>query len=1542
MFKRLIAITLALVMFTGFVPAMSNIINTNAEGALPNGTVIYYEDFNYANTAGNSNVLSTLGWALAEEYRTNTATYSIIGGKLLCDSTDTSATTDSYVTVLDDEAMSEVVKGDYTIAYKLNYVTATDYTKYSCLVYNYNGYKSYNTANVRIAGFGYNQVRAYSWYSYDDSESSYYMPSTNTNSISYKLFGVYPATATASVGTAYPMVGKEITVRIAVDIDAGTTVYVNGVKVSAPAKYKELFMSSQVYASAIALKNTAGVKAYMDDFVVYTGLGDIPSGLSKENVSYVPPKAPDNGDTVKAMSYNVYYISQSTVALSDGLNRTTHLYNVINGYHPDIIGFQERTEANKTGITNLLTNNTHYRVVDEYRTDTSISYVHHHAPIMYNTDRLTPESNTAANNHMGHGALLFKDCYEVRNLTATQRASFSPGKSMSWAVFKDKDSGSYVLAMNTHFSLYLSTYTNYTRADAINDRLSNAAECLGVMKKVFDVYGSIPVIYTGDFNMYSFDPAYKYITEQLSDSLHGKDEFIKYEYSMGSITTPALVEVPDLPIDHIFYSPEALTPISYEVGNRSAEIRIASDHFPIISTFVIEKAAAPRCSHITGVYSGTQSVTLTGAEEIYYTTDGSDPRLSDTRKLYPGVISVTEDTVLKYCAYKNGAYSNVKRVTLYFGNPIYITEVTKNSPGTDFYEGIEVINVSSVPLDLFDFVIWNYSDAVPSSWTSFPAADVILQMKMASVEGQYVIPSGGVAFCPTVNSTMYMNKDALSATESNYLVTLNGDGTRVTYHTDRFAKAIAYDGSGNISPDMIFVIDRTARSMGYSENGTLVKRADYYSSDGATVNNLYRSFNLSNSAYTRLYITLSTAQYATEALTVCELDGTDGGTTTASDSSTTVLEGSYHFTPSGKTLMTTESFTKSAYSIGSLNSAQQTAFATMISARRGDTKTAVSTAEEFAKMSANGSYYLTADISLSASYSAKFTGILDGNGYTVSTSVPMFADMSGTVKNLKIKGDIDGNGAYNGAVAAQSTGGARLENVTVNAKLYGGTITGGLIGYVADSGKNVAIDCVNYGDVHGTKETGGLFGYVAGTGLAVDGCINKGQISSDTYCGGLVARFGKDAASISYDCNISNSANYGDVKATSSRAGGILAYSAGNTRIAGCINYGNICFVSINTNSMAGGIYGAGSTTYTNSGGTSVDTVNAFAVTDCHNYGTVEATTNAGGIVGRGSNHNAYSGYSYTIKNCSNSGDIIMRDAGSTYSTKGAGGIVGYIYGGYSSNGNGVYTCYNLGKVTAYGGTSGVMQRACGIAAFISGTTAYLKNCYNAGDVAASGDNAEAYQLFCNTDSTGCPAAYISNNHALAVSGAAYELNGTQSASYQTFTAAELEAGTVKTRLNNGAGKLYYYQSVSVKHPVLKEFDNHLVNSIILKDNATYTEDGEMVYKVSANTLADAFAESFYTKVKVLDGDDAPAGSRPIATGWTVTSYDGTKQMTIIVSGDIDSNGMVSATDYINLKNYIKTNTTLNKHQLYAADANNSDDISAADYVTLKLMLGKA
>ena len=59
--------------------------------------------------------------------------------------------------------------------------------------------------------------------------------------------------------------------------------------------------------------------------------------------------------------------------------------------------------------------------------------------------------------------------------------------------------------------------------------------------------------------------------------------------------------------------------------------------------------------------------------------------------------------------------------------------------------------------------------------------------------------------------------------------------------------------------------------------------------------------------------------------------------------------------------------------------------------------TAITTADQFAAMDVDGKYYLANDITVSTTYPVTFTGTIDGNGKTITTSVPLFADFSGTL-----------------------------------------------------------------------------------------------------------------------------------------------------------------------------------------------------------------------------------------------------------------------------------------------------------------------------------------------------------------------------------------------------------------------------------------------------------------------------------------------------------------------------------------------------------------
>ena len=62
-----------------------------------------------------------------------------------------------------------------------------------------------------------------------------------------------------------------------------------------------------------------------------------------------------------------------------------------------------------------------------------------------------------------------------------------------------------------------------------------------------------------------------------------------------------------------------------------------------------------------------------------------------------------------------------------------------------------------------------------------------------------------------------------------------------------------------------------------------------------------------------------------------------------------------------------------------------------------------------------------------------------------------------------------------------------------------------------------------------------------------------------------------------------------------------------------------------------------------------------------------------------------------------------------------------------------------------------------------------------------------------------------------------------------------------------------------------------------------------------------------------------------------VTGSDGTKTYTVIVSGDINGDGIVSEIDYVKVKNYISRLIDLDSVSLEAADINRDGLINAID-----------
>lgn len=73
-----------------------------------------------------------------------------------------------------------------------------------------------------------------------------------------------------------------------------------------------------------------------------------------------------------------------------------------------------------------------------------------------------------------------------------------------------------------------------------------------------------------------------------------------------------------------------------------------------------------------------------------------------------------------------------------------------------------------------------------------------------------------------------------------------------------------------------------------------------------------------------------------------------------------------------------------------------------------------------------------------------------------------------------------------------------------------------------------------------------------------------------------------------------------------------------------------------------------------------------------------------------------------------------------------------------------------------------------------------------------------------------------------------------------------------------------------------------------------------------------------------------------VGTGYKITDTDKNAIYTIIKLGDVNGDGIVKATDYMKIKNYIMNVSELDKYQKEAADVNKDGNVKATDYMKIK------
>ncbi len=491
--------------------------------------------------------------------------------------------------------------------------------------------------------------------------------------------------------------------------------------------------------------------------------------------------------------------------------------------------------------------------------------------------------------------------------------------------------------------------------------------------------------------------------------------------------------------------------------------------------------------------------------------------------------------------------------------------------------------------------------------------------------------------------------------------------------------------------------------------------------------------------------------------------------------------------------------------------------------------TPVTNAAEFAAMAADGNYYLANDITVDATWNAgapaaatpqeftAFEGTLDGNGKTITISVPLFGKLHGTVKNLTVAGSVNGNGNYIAAVACYANGTFTVENVLNKATVSGGTTSGGIFGYGATGTIATFTNCQNDGDItEATGQVGGIAGYIQDDVAVITDCVNNGNLETTSYGAGIIGRFGRDKA-LPPDSNvtITGCVNYGTVKGGKGQTSGILGYLVGDATITDCVNYGEI----INETVCAAGILGS-----------CYDDVKescAILMTNCVNYGTIKGATISGGIAGRFGYSAAWSAKAYRMANCMNYGDVYATTPADYTKTLYAGGLVGYAYGGGEGTTNGITNCVNAGNVVVDCTTSTGTTYVAGLIAYVNSVCYEAKNNINAGTITVTGTPTTVALTVYNKNTDN---AISVNNYSLASEGVAIALVGdagagtlAEAASYGfAVSADQIASGEVAYLINEAAGETIYYQAIGTdKAPVLAAAEDGS-NTVLKNADGTY------------------------------------------------------------------------------------------------------------------------
>lgn len=149
-----------------------------------------------------------------------------------------------------------------------------------------------------------------------------------------------------------------------------------------------------------------------------------------------------------------------------------------------------------------------------------------------------------------------------------------------------------------------------------------------------------------------------------------------------------------------------------------------------------------------------------------------------------------------------------------------------------------------------------------------------------------------------------------------------------------------------------------------------------------------------------------------------------------------------------------------------------------------------------------------------------------------------------------------------------------------------------------------------------------------------------------------------------------------------------------------------------------------------------------------------------------------------------------------------------------------------------------------------------------------------------------------------------------------------------KQELENEAQKTESKNVASIVNGSGYAFSNEFISNIAINSNA-----GGIINNLKNNGATEvSITTNDGTSTKYLSEADK------LGTGdiLTIKSGSETRTLRIVIYGDANGDGKVSAVDYVKIKNYIMSSDSLNGSYKIAADVNKDGVVSAVDYVNIK------